>query len=195
MRKLVAPFALASLLVVGLAGCVIVPGQTTDAQHGGMMNDGDSDSDTSSSFDMNDVMFAQMMIPHHEQAVELATLAEANTTNPKILDLASRIKSAQAPEIEQMKGWLDSAGAGMDMNHSMPMAGIVSEKDMATIRNAMGAEFDGLFLVHMIAHHQGAIDMAKDVVETSTNDEVITLANNIITSQQAEIDEMNALLG
>ncbi|MEY4313400.1 MAG: hypothetical protein RLZZ319_909, partial [Actinomycetota bacterium] len=64
-----------------------------------------------------------------------------------------------------------------------------------TIRSATGAEFDGLFLMHMIAHHQGAIDMATNVLTTSTNDEVITLANNIITSQQAEIDEMNALLG
>ncbi|MEY4313170.1 MAG: hypothetical protein RLZZ319_679, partial [Actinomycetota bacterium] len=110
MRKIVAPLALASLLTVGLAGCIILPGQTTDAQHG-MMNDGDADTDSVAAFDMNDVMFAQMMIPHHEQAVELATLAESNTTNPKILDLASRITSAQAPEIELMKGWLESAGA------------------------------------------------------------------------------------
>lgn len=88
MRKTIAPIALASLLTIGLAGCVILPGQTTEAQHG-MMNDGDSDADSASAFDMNDVMFAQMMIPHHKQAVELATIAESNTTNPKILDLAT----------------------------------------------------------------------------------------------------------
>ena len=194
MKRYLASLTITSLLAFGVAGCALIPGDTTDAQHG-MTHDGDADTDTAASFDANDVMFAQMMLPHHQQAIDLATLAETNTTNPRILDLASRIKAAQSPEIDAMTGWLESAGVDMEMGHTMPMPGIVSEADMNAIRAASGAEFDGLFLVHMIAHHQGAIEMAKTVLATTTNDEVVALANEIITAQQAEIDEMNALLG
>jgi uncharacterized protein (DUF305 family) len=195
MNKIVAPILLGSLVATALAGCVLVTGQTTQAQHSMMGGDSDTDTDGAKAFDMNDVMFAQMMIPHHEQAVELATLAETHTTNPKILDLAARIKAAQAPEISQMRGWLKTAGMGMSGSDNMAMPGLVSDADMATIKAASGAKFDKLFLVHMIAHHEGAITMANDVLKTSTNDEVISLAKTIVTSQQAEIDEMKALLG
>lgn len=143
---------------------------------------------------MNDIMFAQMMIPHHEQAVELATIAQSNTTNPAILDLADRIANAQQPEIDLMTSWLEESGAGLDMGHAMHMPGIVSDADMATIRAAMGDEFDRLFLTHMIAHHQGAIDMANDVLNTTSNADVTLLANSIVAAQSEEIAEMTALL-
>lgn len=191
MRKILLPIVLTGMLSIGLSGCVINLGDTSTAQHG--MMDGDSDAD-SSAYSMNDIMFAQMMIPHHEQAVELATIAETNTTNPAILDLAARIKNAQQPEIEQMQAWLDDDNAGMDMSHNMAMPGIVSDEDMATIRAAKDAEFDSLFLTHMIAHHKGAIEMVNDLVADSANPEVKALGQAIVKAQTAEIDEMQTML-
>lgn len=148
-------------------------------------------------FDANDVMFAQMMIPHHSQAVELATLAESNTTTPAIRDLAARIKGAQQPEIDLMTAWLVAAGAMVDAHgaHGMSMPGLVSGADMAALEQATGVEFDALFLTHMIQHHDGAIVMANDVLATTANDDVAALATAIVAAQTAEIADMYALLG
>lgn len=191
MRNILLPIALSGILALGLGGCTINIGDTSSGQHG--MMDGDNDSDTSA-FSMNDIMFAQMMIPHHEQAVELATLAESNTSDAMILDLAARIKNAQQPEIEQMQVWLDDAGSGMDMSHDMNMPGIVSDADMAKIRAAKDGDFDTLFLTHMIAHHQGAIEMVNDLIADSANPEVKALGEAIVKAQTAEIAEMDAML-
>ena len=146
-----------------------------------------------SDLSQNDVMFLQMMIPHHEQAVEMSTLAETNSTNPELLALAARIKAAQAPEIELMKNLLTDAGQAMMMDHSMGDNGMMGMDDMSALAVATGKDFDVLYLTGMIAHHEGAIDMTKPVAN-SENMEVKTLAENIITSQTAEIAEMTKLL-
>ena len=182
MRKIFVPIAIIGALSFTLGGCAPSDGI------------GPSDSQSQSSFDMNDIMFAQMMIPHHEQAVELATIAQSNTTNSTILELANRISSAQQPEIDLMVRWLEESGSDRDMGHSMHMPGIVSDADMANIREARGVEFDRLFLEHMIAHHEGAIDMANDVLNTTSNADVETLATAIVAAQTQEIAEMAALL-
>ena len=195
MNKFVAPIALSAVLALSLGGC--------SSDLFGFLNQGgetQAEKPTTVSgptFDMNDVMFAQMMIPHHSQAVELATLAESNTTTAAILDLAARIKGAQQPEIDTMTAWLAAAGAMMDGHaaHGMSMPGLVSEADMAALATASGAEFDALFLSHMIQHHEGAIDMANDVLATTANDEVAALATAIVAAQTAEIAEMTGLLG
>ena len=186
MKKILAASALTGLLALGLSGCVINVGDDTS---GHAMTD-----NSDSNFGMNDIMFAQMMVPHHEQAVELATIAETNTQNPAILDLASRIKNAQQPEIDQMKKWIKDSGSGMDMSHEMAMPGIVSDENMATIRAARDAEFDTLFLTHMIAHHEGAIEMVNNMIANSKNAEVKALGQAIVKAQTAEIAEMKALL-
>lgn len=185
--------ASSSLLIVSLAltGCTINIGGTDS---NGMMNDSMMGNNQSTSdFTGTDIMFAQMMIPHHQQAVDMSTLAETHTTNPEILALAKQIKDAQAPEIEQMTAWIDSTGAGMDMGHDMGMGGMLSEEQMAALGNAQGADFDKLYLEGMIGHHQGALDMAK-MIENSTNAEAKTLAANIMTSQTAEIEKMKQML-
>ncbi|MFM6968134.1 MAG: DUF305 domain-containing protein [Microbacteriaceae bacterium] len=187
MKKILAASILATSLALGLSGCVINIGDTT-SDHGMMGN-------SSSEFGTKDIMFAQMMIPHHEQAVELAGIAETNTTNPAIRDLASRIKNAQQPEIDQMKKWIADANAGMDMSHDMAMPGIVADEDMAAIRSAHDADFDTLFLTHMIAHHEGAIDMVNNMIANSQNAGVKALGQSIIKAQTAEIEEMKSLLG
>jgi hypothetical protein len=150
--------------------------------------------DEQSAFSDSDVMFAQMMIPHHEQAVLLATIAESNTEYAIILDLAARIGDTQKPEIATMKAWLAEAGASEHMGHSMSMPGMISDDDMRALEMARNDEFDVLFLTHMIAHHEGAVAMANDVLATTTNRDIITFANDVIAAQTLEIEEMQALL-
>lgn len=138
-------------------------------------------------------MFAQMMIPHHQQAVDMSTLAETRTTNPELLALAKQIKDAQAPEIEQMTKWITDSGASMDMGHDMGMGGMLTEEQMTALSNASGAEFDKLYLQGMIAHHEGAIHMAQMVTDSS-NAEAKQLGENVVKTQTAEIEKMKQML-
>lgn len=143
-----------------------------------------------------DVAFAQGMIPHHEQAVEMADLAATRASDPKVKALAARIKQAQGPEITTMTGWLEGWGEAMPGGgaHDMEMSGEMSEEDMAGLDKASGAAFDRLFLTMMIRHHEGALAMAKTELEDGKFPPAHGLAAQITTSQQAEIDEMKALL-
>jgi uncharacterized protein (DUF305 family) len=84
-------------------------------------------------FSSDDIMFAQMMIPHHQQAVDLGTLAETRAQNPDVIALAAQIKAEQAPEIEQMKSWLAEAGAPLEMGHSSHMNGMLTEEQMQAV--------------------------------------------------------------
>ena len=140
-----------------------------------------------------DIMFAQMMIPHHQQAVDMGTLAETRASSPEVKALAATIKAEQAPEITQMKTWLTIAGSSMEMGHDMGMGGMLSDDEFKALENATGAEFDKLFLEGMIAHHEGAIDMAQMIVE-SNNTEAKALAAAIISSQTEQIEYMRGLL-
>ena len=160
-----------------------------------------SNSSDSTKFSNADLMFAQMMIPHHEQAIEMSDLAISNSENPDVISLAKQVKSAQAPEIEQMKRWQENANSG-HMGHDMMgdsdesesgMMGMLDESEISELERASGVEFDRLFLKGMIAHHEGAIEMANMVVD-SENKEAAALGKAIIESQSAEIDEMKTLL-
>ena len=145
-------------------------------------------------FSANDIMFAQMMIPHHEQAIEMSDLALQNSTNPEIRDLATKIKGEQAPEIELMESWTDShMGSHMESHAGHMMDGMLSEEEMDELKSARGVEFDRLFLEGMIKHHEGAIDMADDV-DDSKNPDVAKLAQSILITQRAEIELMKELL-
>lgn len=140
-----------------------------------------------------DIMFAQMMIPHHEQAVEMSALAQSRSQNPAVLELASEISAEQDPEIAQMQGWLEAAGVGFTMDHEMPMDGMLSEREIEELASATGDDFDKLFLAGMIEHHEGAIDMAQMIID-SDNAEARALAEAIISSQTAQIEYMKELL-
>ena len=146
---------------------------------------------SNTSFSADDQMFAAMMIPHHEQAIQMSELALLNTTNPEILALATEIKAAQDPEIEQMKSW-GSSKMGSHAGHMMD-EGMLTDDEMAQLKEARGAEFDRLFLEGMIKHHQGAIQMA-DMIIDSVNEEAALLGKNIVDSQSAEIERMRQLL-
>jgi uncharacterized protein (DUF305 family) len=143
-----------------------------------------------------DIMFLQMMIPHHEQAVVMSKLASSQGASPEVLKLADAIAAAQGPEIEQMRTWLEDSGAGTAMGgHAMHMDGVLSDEQMAELSNAKGADFDRLYLEGMIGHHEGAITMAQDVIDNGENPTVIALAQKIIDAQTAEIAQMKRMLG
>ncbi len=145
-----------------------------------------------------DVMFAAMMIPHHQQAIEMADLVLAKDgINTEVTDLATQIKAAQGPEITQMSGWL--TGWGMSPSSSMPMdrdmgGGMMSQADMDDLEKATGDEAARLFLAGMIEHHNGAITMAQQEVTNGQNPDAKQLAQDIIDAQKAEIVTMNRLL-
>lgn len=145
----------------------------------------------------DDVMFAQMMIPHHEQAVEMADMAldPDASSSVEVRELAVDIKAAQDPEIETMRGWLDAWGAPQEPSVGMGHdSGMMSQGDMGALASAEGAEFDQMWLTMMIEHHEGAITMARDVQSITEDEEVKALAEEIIAAQEAEIATMQALL-
>jgi uncharacterized protein (DUF305 family) len=152
-----------------------------------------SEEKSSSQYSADEIMFAQMMIPHHEQAVTMSDLALTNTTNPEVRALATAIRDAQEPEIVQMQSWLGDDTGHDGHNHDMEMGGMLTAEELETLASLKGEAFDQFFLASMIAHHEGALDMV-DMISDSTNSEVKTLAANIVKSQSAEIEAMKALL-
>jgi uncharacterized protein (DUF305 family) len=158
-----------------------------------------------------DISFAQLMIPHHQQAVQMADLAITNASSPDVLKLAEQIKAAQDPEIAMMKSWLTGWGVsdqmagmdpsapangdmgGMDMG-GMSASGMMTQEDMDTLSNATGEGFDRMWLQMMIAHHQGAVAMAQQVLDTTSNPDVQKLAQAVVDGQTTEIDTMQQLL-
>ena len=146
----------------------------------------------------HDVMFAQMMIPHHQQAVELSALVPDRSTNPAVVKLAATISGEQQPEITAMKAllvqWEVDPNTASD-HSDMPMDGMVDDATMAKLQSLKGAEFDTLWLQSMISHHQGAIAMAGGEAAGGQNVDMIAMAEKIVTAQQAEIDQMKQMLG
>lgn len=142
-----------------------------------------------------DTMFAQGMIPHHEQAVEMSEMVLSKTDVPaSVTDLATRIKAAQAPEIELMTGWLESWKEPARMAAGHDMGGMMGEDDLKQLEAARGTEAARLFLKQMVAHHEGAVAMAKTEISRGRNPDAIQLGKDIVSAQEAEIKEMQALL-
>ncbi|MCY0933898.1 DUF305 domain-containing protein [Streptomyces sp. H34-S4] len=148
-----------------------------------------------------DVAFAKEMIPHHRQAVEMADLAPTRAESADVKKLADEIKKAQDPEIKTLSGWLTSWGEEVPpegaMDHSMHSAGsgMMTAEEIANLEKASGKAFDTAFMQLMIKHHEGAVTMAKTEKADGSFPEAKTMADAIITSQTAEIAQMNALLG
>lgn len=148
-----------------------------------------------------DQQFAQMMVPHHEQALELSDLAANRSQNPQVRDLASRIAQAQGPEIEQMQSWLaeqqgrESGSAPGDTPQQGGMAGMVSPQAMDALRQASGEEFDRLWVEAMIQHHEGAVRMAQTQLEEGSDPRMRNLAEQMVAAQEAELQELRSLQG
>ena len=197
-----------TLTVVALTTAALLLGACGSSDMGSM----DMGSSDSSSMDMGysipesadfndaDVMFAQMMIPHHEQAIEMSDIAlDPNTgASAAIIALATQIKGAQDPEISQMKNLLTTWGMPMEMgsmDHSSMMDGMLSLEEMNTLGQLKGAEFDKAWAKGMIAHHEGAIEMANDVLANGKNSEILALANAVVSGQSTEIETLKPLAG
>ena len=151
-----------------------------------------------------DVMFAQMMIPHHQQAVEMSEMLLAKDDVPaEVAAFAQKVIDAQGPEIERMNAMLTAWGQdpvdtdGMDGMEGMDhggMSGMMSEEDMTALDQAQGTEAARLYLEQMTAHHKGAVDMAKDEAKDGQNPQAVQLAEQVIADQEAEITEMQQML-
>lgn len=142
-----------------------------------------------------DTMFAQGMIPHHEQAVKMSeTMLQKKDIPAAVTALATRIKAAQAPEIETMTGWLKSWNESATMGAGHSMNGMMGDDDLKQLDTAQGTEAAKLFLKQMIVHHQGAVMMAKTETSQGKNADAIKLSKDIVTAQESEIKEMQDLL-
>ena len=152
-----------------------------------------------------DIAFAQQMIPHHAQAVEMSQLAATRARSPEVKALAAQITAAQDPEVRVMSTWLTAWGAtpmpGMDASdsahdmHGMDMGdGMMTQQDMDALAAANGTAFDTMWLEMMVAHHEGAVAMARKILESSANPEVTAFAQKVIDGQTVEIAEMERLL-
>ena len=151
-------------------------------------------------FTIVDSMFSQMMIPHHEQALEMAALVPERSQSPELRELAEEIAAAQGPEIEQMRAWLEGWGLSAEIDleehrDHLGMEGMLTEEELTALEAAEGAEFDRLWLEGMIRHHEGAVVMAETQEAAGAHGPSIDMAREIIRTQQAEITRMQAMLG
>jgi uncharacterized protein (DUF305 family) len=162
------------------------------------------------SYSPADVAFMQGMIIHHQQAVDMAALVKQRTNRAELVTIAGRIESSQADEISFMRGWLAERGEPHAMpgmkggkgqqhhaHHTHTMAGMATSEQMKAVAAASGAEFDRQFLTLMIAHHEGALTMVKDLLRQpgSAADPVLfQFVSDIETEQKSEIDRMDTLL-
>ncbi|MFD9699805.1 DUF305 domain-containing protein [Lentzea sp. NPDC059081] len=140
-----------------------------------------------------DVTFAQSMVPHHEQALDMAELVPSRSSNDKVRALADRVEKAQKPEIARMNEWLAEWGAGTK-HEGHDMAGMTGHDDMAGLENSSGAEFDRRWLDLMIKHHEGAVAMARTELDQGQDEDARKLARAVADGQQQEITEMEDLL-
>jgi uncharacterized protein (DUF305 family) len=156
-----------------------------------------------------DVAFAQEMIPHHRQAVDMAAMVPSRSTNPDVQMMATHISWDQQAEIRTMTGLLAQWGepvsadhgehSGMDMP-GMPgmvdgvMPGMVDRATMTQIQSLNGPAFDELWITSMIDHHQGAVTMAQTEIADGQSPDAKKLAEMIISAQQREIAQMNNLV-
>ena len=185
MKRSKALFALLAVVALVMAACGSDDDPTVDGS-GPKHNDAD-------------VEFAQGMIPHHQQAVEMSDMVLQRGSAAEVKDLATKIKAAQAPEIETMRDWLRSwdekeeaqadHGGGHDSG-----TGMMSDDEMADLEKAPGPELDRMFLEMMIRHHEGAIEMARTELDEGQYADAKKLAQQIVDTQQAEIDTMQGLL-
>ena len=185
-----------------LAGC----GDDTDSGSMPGMNHATTPtaapSSAAGSFNDADVDFATKMIPHHQQAVQMADMATRKATTAEVKQLATAIKAAQDPEIKLLTGWLTSwgkpvptpqHGGGHGMGGEMP--GMMTEDEMADLGNATGSMFDRMWTQLMIKHHTGAVTMAKTEQQSGKDTAAVELAKKVETDQTKEIATMQRLMG
>ena len=180
---------LAALAVLG--GCSDGPGGSADPSASGPQI-----------FNKADVKFAQTMIPHHEQAIEMTNIMLAKSAvDPEVTKLAQQIKDAQGPEITTMTGFLTAWNQPLIPDHSAEAdedhwdaEGVLTPEEMQELMAADGSAGQQLFLEGMIEHHKGAITMVQDEIDNGENPDALKLAHAIKDDQTAEIKTMESML-
>ncbi|WP_433326060.1 DUF305 domain-containing protein [Spirillospora sp. CA-294931] len=215
-QRIAATIMMAAVAVTGLAGCsqddkkepeagpkrtVIVPGRPGEPNQTKVAGPTKTAPPTAA-----EIKFVQMMIPHHQQAIEMSTLAPGQASDSQVKSLARRIDAGQAVEISAMQSWLKQnvktpttghgghGGPSASPSAHTGMAGMATPQQMTQLKAARGGDFDKLYLNLMITHHQGALTMVKDVVDKGTDVTVQQMARDVQSTQQAEINRMRALL-
>ncbi|GLZ10122.1 lipoprotein [Actinomadura sp. NBRC 104425] len=199
---------IAAIVLIGTAAC---GGDDGGADGAAAPASGPATASATARHNAQDVTFAQMMIPHHRQAVEMTRIVIGKTKDPQIERLARQIAKAQSPEIETMTTWLrawgaevpaedDAMGTSGDGGHSgheahgAAMHGMMTAEQMRKLSGLTGERMDRAFLTMMIEHHEGAVAMARQEQAKGADPAAKNLAASIIKTQQAEIDEMTTLL-
>jgi uncharacterized protein (DUF305 family) len=147
-----------------------------------------------------DVQFMQGMIAHHSQAIYMSRMAEAHKASPRLLRLAKKIDQSQVAEIAVMRGWLRQNGQFAPDTSSwrtMRMAGMLTDAQLQELDAATGPAFDRAFLTMMIQHHEGALEMVKDLLATPRAGQEVNVnvfANDVVSVQTAEIGIMRQML-
>ncbi|MCH8560763.1 DUF305 domain-containing protein [Nesterenkonia sp. DZ6] len=208
--KTSAAFIGAFALTVALTGCATAEDQSDETPS----DQGEAAEETAAEYNEADVDYISGMIPHHRQAVHMSEmLLDKDDVEPEVEALAEDIREAQGPEIEQMESWLDAWGqeeAGPDqgdmgdMDHgdmgdgmdggTMQHEGMMSEEDLDQLEESTGSAASEMFLEQMIVHHEGAVSSAEQHLQDGANPEALELSEDIIDSQQAEIEQMEELL-
>ena len=198
MQKLSLPLILIFTLNLSADPLIIQPGLPGTVSK--EINSEEAINIANTGFTKDDTVFMNHMIVHHEQALTLSRLAPNRTNTQEILDLAGRIDVSQEDEISFMQGWLEERNievhAHMSMHH-MKMMGMASDQDIAELSNSKGMEFDELFLRLMIAHHEGALDMVKELKRqpgSAYDPLMFEFVSDLSNDQGVEIERMNTLL-
>ena len=159
-----------------------------------------------------DVRFMRDMIPHHQQALDMAALVGTRTNTPAIIEAAGRIAASQRDEIGFMQQWLAARGESTTVPHAASsahaghgagahaahvMMGMATPEQMAALAAAEGRDFDRQFLQLMITHHGGALKMVDELLDTSGSaydPTLLEFVNDVANDQAAEIERMTGLL-
>jgi uncharacterized protein (DUF305 family) len=195
MQRIILPAASALVVALALSGCAAGQGSPAESADPPTPT---AEAQSPAPFDDDDVMFAQMMIPHHEQAVEMSDLVLAKDgIDPQVRELAEQVKAAQQPEIDRMRAWLAEWGAEElgELGGDHAAHGMMSGDDLGALEDADGTEASRLFLEQMIVHHEGAISMAEFEAERGTHPDAVRMAERIVETQAQEIELMRELLG
>ena len=180
-EKYYASFSKHKNLIIGVA---LLIGLTT----GFALSQTPKDNSNENEFNRQDLMFMNMMIVHHDQAIRMAEMSENRTDNENILELSDNISEAQRSENEQMTTWMNELGYEAGNHHAM--AGMASQEEMQRLKNSEGEKFDRLFAELMIEHHRGGIEMARNFREVGRHSELKRMQTRMIETQQNEIDKM-----
>ncbi|MDP9736108.1 DUF305 domain-containing protein [Curtobacterium sp. 260] len=192
--------AIAAALTLGLTLASCSAGSSSsDADSSSSSSSTSTASASASAHSDQDVMFAQMMLPHHKQAVEMSDmlLAKGSGVDTGVTDLAKQIKAEQSPEIKQLTSWLKSWGEPTESGHlgmGHSMSGMMSDSDMSDLDKSSAKNAGQLYLEQLVQHHEGAVDMAKTEVTKGANIDAVRMAKSIVSGQTEQITQMKDML-